>query len=384
MAADASSRTIGGRAEGDLGTDITFGVEAYHRNWNMLDYTRMAGMTAGSPSIPDVNTQSLGSFINYRHRLSERWKVTGGLRFDHAQMEVGAPQASTDPYYQFHDTRRTGNSDNYPSGNVRLTMGMTKSSEWFAGAGTTGRIPDAEERYIDIAGMGANATVGNPLLPITRNTEIDAGWSANHARFYLRPEFFDSFLENYILVNNQVQLNMVSLASGPMAGLGMASPPMARSYANVAARIRGAETTYGVTLTSVFSLTGGGSYSRGTASPQAAVNVFSRNLPEMPPLRVWSALRYARGSMFAEFGAVAVNRQSLVDTDLSEFPTAGYAVLNVKLGFTYRKLSASLTVDNMLDRFYYEYLSYYRDPFAAGSKVPEPGRNVFAQLRYAF
>jgi len=72
--------------------------------------------------------------------------------------------------------------------------------------------------------------------------------------------------------------------------------------------------------------------------------------------------------MFAEFGAVAVNRQSLVDTDLSEFPTAGYAVLNVKLGFTYRKLSASLTVDNMLDRFYYEYLSYYRDPFAAGAK----------------
>lgn len=384
MAADASSRTIGGHAEGDLGRDITVGIETYHRNWNMLDCMQMAGMTTASPSIPDVNTQTAGSFLNYRHSIAERWKLTGGLRYDHAQMQVGAPQASTDLYYQFHNTRRTGNSDNWASGNARLTLALPRSTELFAGVGTTGRIPDAEERYIDVTGMGANATVGNPLLPVTRNTEIDAGWSVNQTRFYLRPQFFDSFLDNYILVNNQPQLNMMSMGSGSMGGMGMAAMPMARSYTNVDARIYGGEMTYGVTLTSALSLTGGGSYSRGTATPQASVNVLSHNLPEMPPLRVWRSLRYARKWAFAEFGAVAVNRQSRVDADLNESPTAGYAVLNVKLGVTYRKLSASFTVDNLLNRFYYEYLSYYRDPFASGIKVPEPGRNVFAQLRYSF
>jgi iron complex outermembrane receptor protein len=177
---------------------------------------------------------------------------------------------------------------------------------------------------------------------------------------------------------------MMGTGGGSTSGMGMAAMPMARSYTNVDARIYGGEMTYGVTLTSALSLTGGGSYSRGTATPQASVNVLSHNLPEMPPLRVWRSLRYARKWAFAEFGAVAVNRQSRVDADLNESPTAGYAVLNVKLGVTYRKLSASFTVDNLLNRFYYEYLSYYRDPFASGIKVPEPGRNVFAQLRYSF
>jgi iron complex outermembrane receptor protein len=387
MAAAASTRTIGGRVESDLGSDFTVGVETYHRNWNMFDYMNMTGMLTVTPSIPDVNTLSAGSFVAYHHAITERWKVTAGVRFDHAQMRVDAPQASTDAYYQFHDTRRTGNSDNYPSGNARLTMRLTKSSELFAGLGATGRIPDAEERYIN-TGMGANPTVGNPLLPVTRNTEVAAGWSANHARFYVRPQFFYSFLDNYILVNNQPQWNAPgmdgSMGDGSMGGMGMMPVPTARSYTNVDARIYGGETAYGVTLTSALSLNGGGSYSRGTATPQMDVNVMSHNLPEMPPLRVWSALRYARQWAFAEFGTVAVNRQSLVDADLKETPTAGYAVLNVKLGFTHRKLSGSFTVDNLLDRLYYEYLSYYRDPFASGVKVPEPGRNFFGQLRYSF
>jgi iron complex outermembrane receptor protein len=383
MAADASTRTIGGRVEGDLGRDVTVGVETYHRNWDMLGYMNMGGMTTVNPSIPDVNAQTAGSFLNYRHAITDRWKVSAGLRFDHAQMRVDAPQASTDLYYQFHGTRRTGNDDNYASGNARLTAGVTKSSELFAGVGTTGRIPDAEERYIN-TNMRANATVGNPLLPVTRNTEIAAGWSANHARFYLRPEFFYSLLNSFILVNNQPQSNMMSTGGGSMSGMDMASTPTARSYTNVDARIYGGEMTYGVTLTSAISLNGGGSYSRGTATPQASVNVFSHNLPEMPPLRAWSALRYAHRWAFAELGTVAVSRQSHVDSDLNEIPTAGYGLLNLKLGFTHRKLSGSFTVDNLVNRFYYEYLSYYRDPFAAGVKVPEPGRNVFAQLRYSF
>lgn len=58
--------------------------------------------------------------------------------------------------------------------------------------------------------------------------------------------------------------------------------------------------------------------------------------------------------------------------------------MNLKLGFTYRKFSGSFTLENMLDRFYYQYLSYYRDPFASGVKIPEPGRNFFAHLRYSF
>ena len=381
MASDASTRAIGGRVEADLGQDFTIGVETYHRNWNMLGYKKTGDAVTVNPAIPDVNTETVGSFLNYRHAITDRLAATAGMRFDHSQMQIGAVQASTNPYYQFHNTRRTSNSDNYASGNARLNLALPKSMELFAGLGTTGRIPDAEERYLYRA-MGP--TVGNPLLPITRNTEFTAGWSANHTRFYLRPAFFYSFLNNFILVNNQPQLNSMGIGGGSMGGMAMAAATTARSYTNVDARIYGGEMTYNVTLTGALSLSGGGSYSRGVAAPQARVNVLSRNLPEMPPLRGWSALRYAHRWAFAELGTVAANRQSLVSSDLKEVPTAGYGLLNIKLGFTHRKLSGSFTVDNLLNHFYYEHLSYYRDPFAAGVKIPEPGRNVFAQLRYSF
>jgi iron complex outermembrane recepter protein len=383
MASDASTRAIGGRVEGDLGRELTVGAETYYRNWNLLGYMKMGGMMTVNPSIPDVDTHTVGSFLTYQHALTGRLKLSAGARFDHAQMRVEAAHASTDLYYQFHNTRRTANSDNYASGNARVGYSLPKSMGLFAGLGTTGRIPDAEERYIS-RGMGSGATAGNPLLPISRNTEISAGWSVNHTRFYMRPAFFYSFVSDYILVNNQPQLNAMGAGSGSMGGTAMAAATTARSYTNADARIYGGELAYGVTLPRAFSLSGGGSYSRGTATPQAGANVFSRNLPEMPPLRVWSALRYARRWAFAEFGTVAVNRQSLVSGDLKEGPTAGYGLLNFKLGATYRKLSGSFTVDNLLNHFYYEHLSYFRDPFAAGVKVPEPGRNFFAQLRYSF
>ena len=41
-----------------------------------------------------------------------------------------------------------------------------------------------------------------------------------------------------------------------------------------------------------------------------------------------------------------------------------------------------LSIDH--NRYYYEHLSYYRDPFSAGVKVPEPGRNFFAQVKLSF
>jgi iron complex outermembrane receptor protein len=384
MAADAASRTVGGRAEVDLGRDATLGLESYNRNWNMLDFMRMSGMVTVTPGIPDANTQTFGSFLSYHHSLSERWKLTAGARYDHARMQIQASDASTDLYYQFHGTQRTANLDNYPSGNLQISSALLKSLDWFAGAGTTGRIPDAQERYINLPmGMGttSNAMVGNPLLPITRDTEFSTGINLHRPWLSLRPTFFYSFLDNFILVNNQTQM---TVPGETMGGMTMPSPAMARSFTNVDAHIYGGELTYTIPLPKSFALSGGVSYTRGIASTNPSANVMSNNLPEMPPLRARSALRYTRRWTFAEIGAVASDRQSHVDTDLNETPTAGYALMDLKLGFTYRKFSGSFTLENMLDRFYSEYLSYYRDPFASGVKIPEPGRNFFLHLRYAF
>lgn len=372
MAAQPRSRTAGGRAEFDAGKDVTFGFEGYHRNWNMLDFMNMGGMTSMNLSLPNVDTNLAGAFADYHHSFSERLKVSGGLRFDHVAMSTGVAGLDTDLYFAYQNTRSTARTDNYGSGNVRISYALHRQIELFAGASATGRIPDAEERYLLESSM-SGPDIGNPNLPVVRNTEASAGVIYRHGSSYFKPTLFFSHLDNYILVNNQPLLN-------PMVGMSGS----ARSFTNVDAHIYGGEVSYGVGLPASFSLRGGSSYSRGTDARKQEAGVFNTNLPEMPPMRTWAALRYTHRWGFAEIGGTGVWRQGLVDTDLHETPTPGFGLLNVKLGVLCRRWTASIVVDNLLNRYYYESLSYYRDPFASGVKVPEPGRNFFGQAKYSF
>jgi iron complex outermembrane receptor protein len=371
MSANARSRAIGGHIEADAGRDLTFGFESYHRNWNMMGYMRMGMMLSANPSVPNVDTNALGVFADFHHAITERLKLTGGVRFDHATMSTGVPGLNTDAYFNYQNTRSTSATDNYGSGNARLSLSLPHSVELFAGVGTTGRIPDAEERYIRRTSMTA-VNVGDPNLPIVRNTETTLGAIFRRGSSYIKPTLFYSSVNDYILVNNQPRLTM---AMGPAT---------ARSYTNVDARIYGGELSYAFRLPAGFSLTGGGSYAKGVNDRKPQAGVLDSNLPEMPALRAWSALRYTRRFAFAEVSGTGVARQNLVDRDLKETQTAGYGLMDVKLGMSYRKLSFSFAVDNLLNHYYYEHLSYYRDPFASGIKVPEPGRNFFGQMKVNF
>ena len=67
---------------------------------------------------------------------------------------------------------------------------------------------------------------------------------------------------------------------------------------------------------------------------------------------------------------------------LGETPTAGYATTDLKTGFKYKDLSVIGGVSNLFDIQYYNYLSYLRDPFASGVKVPENGRNFYVTVQF--
>src|SRR5437016_12443051 len=109
------------------------------------------------------------------------------MRFNETNTRVSHRSASTNEYYFDHDTRRTSNMDNYPSGNARISFLLPKSTELFLGVGTTARIPDAAERYISrTSKTGPN--VGNPLLPPTRNTELTVGLNIRRGGSYIKPD----------------------------------------------------------------------------------------------------------------------------------------------------------------------------------------------------
>ena len=41
-------------------------------------------------------------------------------------------------------------------------------------------------------------------------------------------------------------------------------------------------------------------------------------------------------------------------------------------------------LNNVFDKQYYSHLSYQRDPFRSGYRVPENGRNVYVTVNYRY
>lgn len=59
-------------------------------------------------------------------------------------------------------------------------------------------------------------------------------------------------------------------------------------------------------------------------------------------------------------------------------------MVNVKVGGNFKGFTINAGIDNVFDKKYYEYLSYQRNPFATGVKVPEPGRTFYVNVSYTF
>jgi iron complex outermembrane receptor protein len=372
QATSAATRVYGVRVEAGI-SDFTFGFERYLRNWNAVNTMFMAGMYRDQTYIPDVNTSVAGLYGMYHKLLLNKLDLIAGVRLDAARSDPQSTTINSNLYWAYKNTTQLARTDVNPSANFRLAYTAREDLQLFVGVGSTVRLPDAEELYISLQRPGTD-WVGNPNLEPTRNTEVDAGVAFQHGRFSFRPTLFYSRLTNFISLNNQAKVNSVASVANSSA----------RSYENVEARMYGGELAFDLRLTSALVTSGGLSYTAGTKEPKPLYGIFNTNLAEMPPLKSRLALRYETRLFFTEIEGLAVDAQNRVDSDVQEQPTPGYGLLNLKLGVHRSRLNVESGIFNLLDRFYYESLSYLRDPFRSGIKVPEPGRNLFLRISYAF
>jgi iron complex outermembrane receptor protein len=365
MRTDAKSKTYGGRLEANLG-DLTLGFEAYKRNWNAVNHM-------GQYVIPDVDTESLGLYGEYKRNLSDRLRLVTGLRLDTTKTEADRSKANTGLYNDYKGTTSTSKTDTYPSGNVQLFYELQKGTELFVGLGHSVRVPDAQERYFALAPMTGNRWVGNPELKPSKNTELDLGIKHSTNRALIKATAFYSFVQDYITVHRQRKVH------GPPG-------PDARSYENVDAQFFGGEMDLRLSLTQGLFLFGGMSYVQARKETKPEKNINSSNVAEIPPLKARLALRYDKGIYFGEVETVLSATQSRVDADLNEQKTSGYGVVNVKVGGNFKGFTLTAGIDNVFDKKYFEHLSYLRNPFAMppSVKVPEPGRTFYINASYNF
>jgi iron complex outermembrane receptor protein len=130
--------------------------------------------------------------------------------------------------------------------------------------------------------------------------------------------------------------------------------------------------------------TGDLSYVRGTRDIVPEMGILTSNIPEMPPLRSRTSLRYDTGRYLAEVEGVFAGPQDNVDPTLGEQPTPGYGIANLRAGANFKRMTLRVGLNNIFGRNYYEHLSYQRDPFRSGVRVYEPGRNLFVNFSYQY
>jgi len=338
------------------GVKIDTGIDGFIRNWKA---DNIVGMKINNGMIPDVHIKDIGLYIKGVKDI-QNWTLSGGLRYDYtfskADKNALGPANNT-------LLKKFSNTDNYISGNVIAKYNITKKDNLYVGFGHTVRVPDPEERFIALSRPDGSSWVGNPDLKPTKNNEIDVGGEFFPMdKIGIKGNIFYSSLKDYIY----------------LTGLGTNRT----TYKNIDASIYGFDVNVIGAITDKVSAELGFAYQNGK---KTGGQYNDSDLAEIPPFKTRLALKYDDGSMYGLVETIYSAKQTKVDTDLQEKETGSWVVFNVKAGYTYQKrLFIGGGIDNLFDKMYYSYLSYLRDPFSTGTKVPEPGRFIYLNASYSF
>ena len=374
MGTYAKSKVYGFKGEIKL-SDISVGVDTFYRNWDAQTTMYMMGNYRTQYTIPDVDFTNFGVFGEY-HKKFGKFKLVAGLRLDYTKEEAG-DKANKDLYRAYHGTTDTSKTDIYPSGNVQLFYSLFEGGELFIGIGSAARVPDPQERFFALNRMGTMENmlgdwVGNPNLDPERNNEIDVGFKFTGEKISIDTRAYFSYVKDYIYVYRVERPNATQNKK-------------AMSYTNIDAYFYGFELSGSYAITETLFLEGSTAYTRGRKKdtyPEKNIN--DKDIAEIPPLTARLSLRYDTGTYFGEVEGILTATQNNVDSDLQEEKTSGYGIMNIKLGGEYKNFKVICGIKNVFDKLYYNHLSYLRNPFRSGVKVPEPGRTYYLTVSYVF
>jgi iron complex outermembrane receptor protein len=387
MRVPSSSDTAGGRAMAEWapsGWRVAVGAD-WQRN--QRDAVRFAGpnpdqvQTVQSIMWPDVVTQDVGIFAETTVELSDRVRLTGGLRLDRWDAEARTAETPTmggsgptplmlwGMYY----------ADAVPSWD-QTTIGGLARVEWSVGQGTlfggvsrTARAADASERFLG----GNNPTpmmrwVGNPTLDVAVHNQLEIGYELSGRVGSLQASLFGDTVEDFILRDRAHGQPDVLRDDGAFV------------YRNVDATRLGGELSGRVPIASRLSLDGSLSYVRIENTSD------DRPVAQTPPLEGRIGLVYAADRWSAGATARAAATQTRVDANpmtgsgLDAGETPSWAVLDLRgslrLGSSFDIVAG---VDNVLDDTYATHLNRASlfDPVPV--QVNEPGRVLWARLRWS-
>lgn len=367
MRTDATSTYLGARVDftkavaGDA--LLRYGFDLKRREW---DANNIIGMQRND-MLPDTVTDSAGVWAVYE-RQRDAWAFESGLRLD-----LSESRAREDISFIHGALGTTANeqTDVLPSAYFLASRRINDAVEGYAGLGYASRVPDPQERYMNLNRPMANPDwVGNPDLDPVQNLELQGGLRWQDGDWDAELSAFHAWLQDYIYL---AQL-----------GPGATIPGGATSYANIDARLYGFSAKAGWDAAEHLRLEAGLAYQKGVKESRP-VNATNDVLGEVPPLRARLAALFSYEKLSAQAELQFQSDLDRIDPDVNERPIDGWGVLNLAASYQFTEVfSLSVGIDNVFDRNYAVANSFVRDPFSNNLVVQESGRFLFMRAGFEF
>jgi iron complex outermembrane receptor protein len=339
----------------------------------------------------DIERNLYGFFTEWNGALAQGWDLQLGARYNRVTSDAGEVFASTatasPPNGPFVLQNRFNSADRSKTDNnfdlvAKLSHAMNSQLTLLAEAGHKTRSPSYQERYLWLPLQATNGLadgnnyVGDINLDAEKAYEVGLGLNWATGRFYVEPRAFYRYVDDYIqgVPATDPVVIAVSTAGGD---------PTPLQFANVDAKLYGADAAWGVTLNNNWSLDGVVSYVRGERDD------INDDLYRIAPLNGRATVTYRRSGWWTGLEGVAYAKQDQVSETNQEEKTDSYQLLHLRAGMDIgRGLSLSAGVENILDSTARDHLAGLNrvtgSDVAVGERLPSAGRNYFATLQYRY
>ncbi|TAF65179.1 MAG: TonB-dependent receptor [Cytophagales bacterium] len=334
--------------------DLQMGVQLQNQQ-----NSNIAG-TGVKPLIPNYSTINIGAFALLR-QLYSRWQWEAGLRYDYKMAQVLRFNASGEienAHFLF---------DNFSASAGLMYVGAQK---WTISTHltTAWRPPAMNELFSEGLHHGVAAIeLGDATLKSEKSYQWHIDFQMQWGRLSLETNAFLQYIDDFIFLQ---PLNE------PILSVRGAFPSFA--YRATRALLYGADVSANWQINKDFSL------QTQMSLLQAKDLKNEKFLPLMPSNRYTAALHYEKKlgkalQFHTYYNATWVDKQYLVnETEDYMPPPEAYWLMEAGAGFTHQKYTINLTVYNLTNNIYREYMNrfrYYAD---------EMGRNYVLRLYYKF
>ncbi|MFN4110845.1 MAG: hypothetical protein ACK4G1_01110 [Ignavibacteria bacterium] len=325
--------------------NLTVGVtgrfyELYYRNWNADNVMIMGMNSINNKLMPNV--EQIGINISHNFSMNKlKLYFKGGIQYQTFKDETR--KIFYEELYQNIKLRRY-----FINSGINLSYTSKILSNVFGGLITefSSDSPESEQLYIAVKRMGTTPDwSGNPNLRQPKRLGLRG--ILNHHIFNV--ELFSNFVFDYIdVVKRKKATKWVMTYDNTNAII-------AGSNINVKNKI----------FESNLSFLWGENLK--TKSPLAEISPLSLNTNFY--LSVLSNLTIVFNHRYE-------NAQKRINPDLKEIASSAWNTLGLGIVYNWNDINFDLRLNNLLNKNYYRFISYSRNPFNTGQSVYEPGRNI--------